>query len=344
MTLPQRPSPFSDANETLALVFIFVSVIAYSALPVLAAYAIKTVDPTVYVAKSFVQYATLQIGVWIIARHVVGAKPSGSVAGVLQWTPRTIMILMAAGALFAISYGALVTSFLFVDKAGATVLYEAWPIVVAVGLPVVLGARFRPLTAGDAIYLGVAFLGVAMIVLGGDAADPSQQIPEKTANAQWLGYGLALVSGLSMGAGIIVKGALMDALSGARQAVPVIAIIESAHRALGASVLIIFAVMVTRPPLAQWFALDLSTPFAFLELVGATSFWLAILSSRRSVITVVWFLTPLMAVCWLYLLGLAHINAFVLGGAVIIIAANVAAHRSSKRRPSHTGRPSSSVD
>jgi drug/metabolite transporter (DMT)-like permease len=315
-------------NEAHAIGLILLSALAYSLLPVLGAYSLESLSPPIYVAKSFFQYAILQACVWIVVRLAFRKENAGS-SRYIRHDPRTYATIIISGILIAASYTFLFTSFYMVNKAGASVLYEAWPILVTVGLPLFMRRRFERLTAVDFGYLALAFVGIILVIGGSADTETTTHGPSRDRSNTILGYMLAVSSGVTMAIAVIMKTHLMKALALNRTAIPVVVQVEATHRLAGGIVLLALAFMVTDVTLADMLRVDVSTAFAVVELVGASAFWFAIIATRRSIINLLWYLAPMLAVLWLNLLGLSTVSgSIVLGGALIIIA-NVLAQRRS---------------
>ena len=316
----------NDTHESRAIFFILIAVFAYSALPVLGAFSLETLDPTVFVAKSFFQYALLQAAAWLFFRFFFDKEVRVPPIE-LPRSGRTYGLLALAGILIASSYTCLFTSFHFINKAGASVLYETWPIFVTIGLPLFFKRRFERLDTADVVYILSAFVGVVMIINGSGATGPTGQPSLDGDAGQITGLVLATTSGITMAAAVIIKTHLMKTLILNRAAIPVVAFVESSHRLAGAIALFVVGMAMTDVSIDDLLRIDVSTAFALLELLGATAFWYAIIATRRSTINVLWYLTPMLAVIWLSLLGLAQINPAIVVGAALIIAANIMASR-----------------
>ena len=314
-------------DERLAIGFILLSALAYSLLPVLAAYALDTLDPLVYVAKSFFQYAILQTVVWALLRAVL--RRESPAPFLLGSFPRTCTVILVSGVLIGISYSCLFASFFMINKAGASVLYETWPILVTIGLPLLIKRRFHRLVAIDVVYIGIAFIGIVLVV-GSSAETESARLDRSQGETKmWLGYTLAISSAVSMALAVILKAHLMSALRLGRSAMPTIAYVEATHRLAGGTVLLAIACSLSEVTVDDLLRVDISMAFALLELVGASAFWLAIVATRRSIINLLWYLAPMLAVVWLGLLGLAQVSSPIVLGAALIIIANVLVQRRS---------------
>ncbi|MEM8636383.1 MAG: DMT family transporter [Pseudomonadota bacterium] len=316
----------NNRRESRAIFFILIAVFAYSALPVLGAFSLETLDPTVFVAKSFFQYSLLQAAAWLVFRFFFDKEVRVPPVELPQ-SGKTYGLLALAGILIASSYTCLFTSFHFINKAGASVLYETWPIFVTIGLPLFFKQRFERLDTADVVYILSAFIGVVMIINGSGGTEPTDQPSLDGEAGEITGLVLATSSGITMAAAVIIKTHLMKTLTLNRAAIPVVAFVESSHRLAGAVALLLFGIATTDVSLDNLLRIDVSTAFALLELLGASAFWYAIIATRRSTINVLWYLTPVLAVIWLSLLGLAQINLAIVAGAALIIAANIMASR-----------------
>jgi len=316
----------ADKRETRAVLFILIAVLAYSGLPVLGVYSLDSLEPSIFVAKSFFQYSFLQACVWLLAivllRKRVGAAPR-----VLPQTRKTYASLAIAGLLIAASYTCLFTSFYFINKAGASVLYETWPIFVTIGLPLFFSQRFERLSPSDVVYVLLAFVGVTMIISASGDTEQSNYVPFAASRPAVTGYVLATSSGLTMAIAVIVKTNLMKKVDLDRGAIPIVAFLECTHRGIGAVALYLFAILVAGVTPTDLFRVDVSTAFAAMELVGASTFWYAIIATRKSTINVLWYAAPMLAVVWLSILGLAEVSALIVIGAVLIITANILTRR-----------------
>ncbi len=313
-----------------------IAVLAYSLLPLLGAYSLETLPPMVYVAKSFVQYAALQAVIWLILRRLA-RRSSSNKAPSPHAPPGFHWKVFASGVLFAVSYTSLVSSFLLIDKAGASVLYESWPLFVTIGLPIMAHERFSALSGREVACMAIAFLGVAVIIAATAGGNNSPTNGPISLGNLSLGYALAITSALAMAGAVLLKTTLLEMRDFDWGLITFIVRIESLHRLVGAGVLLGFAIVIYDLPLRVWFQFDVSTAFALAELVGASAFWFAIASTRRSIISLLWYFVPLLAVVWLYLLGLAELRTMVVIGALLVISANLAAHTRKKhgKQPPH---------
>ena len=315
-----------NKRESLAIFFILIAVFAYSALPVLGAFSLDSLNPMVFVAKSFFQYSLLQAGTWLLWRLFFD-KGLRIPPTALPQASKSYGLLAVAGVLIAASYTCLFTSFHFINKAGASVLYETWPIFVTIGLPLFVKHRFERLGTADVLYILSAFIGVVMIINGSSATTPATQSLLDSGTGEFTGLVLATASGVTMAVAVIIKTHLMKAVLPNRTAVPVVAFVEGIHRLVGATALLLFAVSITEVSIEDLLRFDVSTAFALMELLGASAFWYAIIATRRSTINVLWYLAPMLAVIWLNLLGLAQINLAIVVGAALIIVSNIMASR-----------------
>ena len=220
------------------------------------------------------------------------------------------------------------------SKVGASIIIETWPIIAMFLAPMLISKAWDKLRFHDFVAALIALIGVAILMIE-DQKNLQMMFFDfsnymGTADFMSLvGIMAAFIGSLCLAASIILRAEISnriskDILGTEKQGVTCAFMAEFVCR------------MVALPStfFLMWvFADDLSIQIegiviasfigVFIFNIGAVAITVALLKATSSSISMLYYLTPVFAVIWLYLLGMAEITPLVIVGGVIVILANL---------------------
>lgn len=250
--------------------------------------------------------------------------------------------IIFSGAVNAVSHALLFQSFLYINKAAATIIYEVWPILVVLMIQRLVVGVYQQPRLGDYLLGVMAFAGLAIVTVSQPEMVGALQAGSGAPGADMfsadltLGFACALASAVCMAlsSALDVKINRRFALAMPFTISPIFAqALIKVPSTLAA--LLLFAVLAQASGEQSG---DLAARVAALDAeawrlviiagvgiiaLGAVSYHWANAATASPMINVLWYLTPVLSLIWFAQLGLAEITPAIAVGAILIISANL---------------------
>jgi drug/metabolite transporter (DMT)-like permease len=307
------------ANRSRAAVLMAISVAAYAAYPVLAVYARGEINPLLFVGVAHITALIASVMILFVWGALDRQNYIARAAEVLK-DRRACFWVAFGGTTNGISHAALFAAIYFAPPAVVTILYETWPIFGMYLFYFWMRSHYRSFLLSDYVFSFVAFIGLVIVITSSEETAADFTVGGDFA----FGVALALLSSITMalssGAGIRTT-----------------RFYEQNSPSLPASFMVqlvtkLFSGLV---PLAIGLSLPASGPptefgllLAFaagvgVVTIGASFYLVANTIARSSSINILYYVTPVLSLMLLALLGLDFVGPSVALGAILIIASNL---------------------
>lgn len=245
-----------------------------------------------------------------------------------QW-----MFLMMVGLVSTLYNLCFVLAMDMASRIGAAVIIESWPIIAMFLAPILITKKWDKIRGRDYVVGILALIGVSIIMIQGR--------PPKTSRVEELqsfissdmigmiGSGIALIGSICLALSIIFRAEVSQKIS-----------ILLAHKgkfdlrcsfigevicrlaALPSSLLLLW--IFPEDTFVTWSGAGYALAAGVLIFnLGSVAVTLALLRSTNPAINMLYYLSPVFAVVWLYWLDLTQLNYGVLVGGLLVIAANL---------------------
>lgn len=323
------------------VLFMLLSVFAYSLFPIIGAVVIDRVPAFLFIGLShgaaFIALALVFIGLTSAAapgrfdrrRIVAGARAE-------------LIPILFSGVVNAASHALLFQSFVYINKAAATIIYEIWPILVVLLIQRMMAGVYQRAGVTDYLLGLMAFSGLVIVTVSQPSvtnaiqSDAIGSLAGLFEQDLLLGLACALGAAVTMAVSTALDVKINRRFEGAMPftASPVFAQtlikIPSTLGALAIFALLNaaagesdpgFGALVAGISAVDW-GLALATGAGVIAL-GAVSYHWANAATASPMINVLWYLTPVLSLIWFAQFGLAEITPAIAVGAIMIIAANL---------------------
>jgi drug/metabolite transporter (DMT)-like permease len=302
----------------------FASVVLFSLYALLASIGLQSVDPVLFVMTAHLAAAAIAFG-WASTRWPRKKKK------LFKLPSRTWVLIVLTATAGAINHMCFMFALLKTSKAGATIIYETWPILTAWLAPVLIEKGWEQLRRMDYVFGLLAVAGVAFIVAGenrGMLNTLDFTLLQNIDQNKLEGYGLALVGSL----GVSISTALRRRVSkGFTEK-------YNGDRLLGVLLGSGFTRLATLPVFVIGYLLThdagaaTMTPNGFalaavtgvgVYLMGSLCYLFSVLRNPNPTIPVPDFIAPVMAVAWLWIFGHSSLTDIAIIGGLFVISANL---------------------
>ncbi|MBO9397435.1 DMT family transporter [Shimia sp. R9_2] len=309
------------------------SILAYSLFPLMGALGIRSMPPLLFIGFAHVvSFVTFVLLVRVRSR---GGQNIRLVLQELRTNADLRLYILLDAALNLASHSLLFYAFLFVSRTNATVIFEIWPLFGMIGTSILLRDHFDTLSQRSFVLGLVAMLGLALVVWAGQAYDADPQV----ASEPWRGALSAMGSAVAMAISVAlhVKSRLIVGnIKGITDAAIVVNIpTKACSSAFFVLLLLVFQPWERIASVGTEFWIYVVLTGAFVVSTGSAAYSEALARSKRSEIILFWYLTPLIAVFWLWLFGLDQISETLVLGGLFILSANLLLHVKADEGPAY---------
>lgn len=315
------PEGFYPGGNAMAISMMLFSVLVWSLFPLIGALGIDDLGIFDFIAWIFViNFATAWLMMKLIpsVRHV--KLPKWRALGRKTWGEILIGCLT-----MNISLACLLTAFSYMSKAGATIIYEVWPIVAMYMTPLLIRNKgWDKISGRDLFFSVLAFIGIGFIIHPEIEAQGGFFLQEDwKLNALILS--LPFLGGVFMSVSSVMKARISHNLEVPGNPLASVLFVKMTFSlviALSTIPFILFwpdqtSVFTTQSILVLLFA------GVAIYTLGDVAYTLAVLGSSKSNIVVLWFLVPIFSVIWLWLAGESAITPWIILGSLMIISSNL---------------------
>ena len=211
------------------------------------------------------------------------------------------------------------------SKISAAIIIEAWPIIAMFLAPILVSKTWKDVTLIDYVAGVVALVGVLILMTQGNI----QNLLDGTNLMSVVGAMLAFIGSVCLALSILFRAEISNRIafifsSSAKHNLRTTFMGEAICRilALPSSLLLLFI-----------FPEDIYLSFegltygvltgVFIFNIGSVAVTLAMLRASSSSINMLYYLSPILAVVWLYFSGLAEWNNALLYGGALVILSNI---------------------
>lgn len=299
------------SKRSRAIVYMLIDSVSYSLIPVLAALSSSRVAPELYVLFALITAVATYLTLYpkIIFRD---AKR--------LFTRQTFWLAALSGFAFTISQVVLVASYQFAQNSYIpTVIFQIYPIFIVL-IAIILGISSERLRLPTILLMTLALLGV-LLVFYEDLSVPEMQ--------DIIASGMALFSAIALAVNVICVirlSPLLESIQINETASPLLAnfISRIFSLATAAPLLLIFTLRPTDVNIS-WDGLLLVLFYgAFCLCIGSVFYFKALrITDKELSIHLLSYLSIVMSVAWLWLLGEGRLTPLILIGTACILVANI---------------------
>jgi drug/metabolite transporter (DMT)-like permease len=309
------------------------SIAAYSLFPLIGALSTQTLPPWLFIGLSHVvSFLTFACFVGASSGGLTRCKMA------LQATrkdPSLVWYLLLDGILNPISHFLLFFSFVHIAKTNATVIFETWPLFGMLGTTLLMKKHFERLSKRSFSLGVIALLGLALVVWAGQSDENDLGSSTSVTLGTLAAAGAAITMAISVSVHVKAR-IIVGTLPEMRNAALITNVLTKAISAV-----IFILVVILWQPWPAMAQIDLRLLLfillngAFIVSIGSITYSEALAVGGRSEVILLWYLTPLLAVIWLWLLGLGDITETLVLGGLFIISANVLLHARADDGPAY---------
>jgi len=321
------------------LISMTLALIIWSLYPLAAVYGLESMN---YMEIIFYVYLWAAIGSTIICFVYLALSKRLRQTWEIQrslpfkaYGPAFLSGLFAGG-----SHALFIISLTMTDKAAASLLFEAWPVIALVATPLLMKKKWKKVSFKEFCLGGFALLGVVIVILSdeklfsnvqGGASDLSQMLDIK----QLGGYILAFLGGYLTALFVLLRGVYAQNFSALNNGIASSLISEFVSRVLGFFFFFIVYFIFQDMIGLENFQNDVfSLPLIFIGggifVIGGMLFTYSILNANSPTIHIICYLIPIFAVIWLCLMGKSTLGIGLIIGSVIVVGSNIALYFSQK--------------
>lgn len=302
----------------LPVIYMMFSVLVWSLFPLVSIFGISDLSVLDYIVATYL-VSFLAIGAVLLCAPAEKRRALPSLAGLGD----VVLMEIAIGCVTVLlSLVCLLTSYTYISKAGATVIFEVWPIIAMYITPLLISKNWERITAQDLMFSVLAFAGIAFLMY---PETQDEFFVGGVSAFSLLCLLLPLLGGVFMAVASVLKARVSHKLE--NKALPVLSLLKvQMIFNLGVIVLALPAMLVL-PDRPSTFTIENIMAVIFIGLVvhtlGNVAYTMGVLRSTKSNISVLWYLMPIFSVVWLWLAGQSEITNYVVLGTIFIITSNL---------------------
>ena len=213
------------------------------------------------------------------------------------------------------------------SKVGAAIIIELWPLFAMFLAPLFISKTWNKLGLRDYLIGGIGIVGVVVVSYDASGAESFLSLFGNGGTESITGILLALIGGLFVAVSIVLSSEVGNRISKHilqedKPTVKCAAIAEVVRRlvALPPSFLLLWAFKDDLAWTVNGIYVSVATGIVVFT-IGSLLMRVALLNAKSSNINMLYYISPVLAVLWLCLLGIGELSGgIVLGGALVIIA------------------------
>ncbi len=297
------------------------SVLTYSFFPLIGVGVVTHTEPVLFVglahAFAFATLSWTSVTVWRRGEIADPARLRRCV------TTRPYLAQSAlSGFANAASHASLFASFLYINSAASTMLYEVWPIGAIIAIRRLLPDRYQRITLREWVLTGLALAGAGLLV----RAELSHGLSVGAHQTKPIIHGLilALVSALLMAVSSSLDASLCHKLRDVVDPLLQPVITQNVVKAFSSTGAIVAGIVIFHagPPAASAIGLAAVVGVAIIAL-GVVTYHAGNILAQSAAVNSLWYLTPVLSLLWLCAFHGVTVSPEVALGAMIILGANI---------------------
>lgn len=243
-----------------------------------------------------------------------------------QLDKRGISLILFSAITSIACHGLFFTALTFSHKGAVSLVYEIWPIIAVVATPFIMRKEWKPVGLQEFIISIFSLIGIGFIIISHENIEFSLSQGTNFFDADFnylslLGYVLAFIGAYCCALSIVTKGAVTEYFQPLNDDMATTFISEVYSRVLAVIIL-----LIAFPFYSQYFDfgnIHIASSFfvGFVVMImGGALYTVALLKTDRVTIHIIYYLVPVLAVIWLWLMGKTTISmGLFIGGAIIIL-------------------------
>lgn len=294
------------------------SVLSWSLFPLVSAWGIDQLSVFDYILWTYV----VGLAASCLILVAIPKRARASLPQVRHIDRRLFAEIFIGCLTVLLSFACLLSSFKYLSRTSATVVYEIWPIIAMYITPVLIRKRWEKIVTKDLVFSLLSFIGIAFLLY------PEKQDPFVNGEVVWRDLWrlfLPLLGGIFMAVASVMKSRVSRTMNNKNHPIGSL---------LKVQIFFSFGVVLLSIPFALFWPDKPSVYTAdnimailfigvFIHTLGNVTYTMAVLKSRKSNIVILWYLMPIFAVVWLWMAGLGDITSYVILGTVCIITSNL---------------------
>ncbi|TVQ84309.1 MAG: DMT family transporter [Micavibrio sp.] len=303
----------------MAVILMMLSVLAWSAYPVVAAWGIEKIaiwDFIFWTHVFSVGSAWLMLQLSPAARRVKYQK---------FWEySRTVKLHLFYNIVaFLASQVCLLGSFYYISKAGATIAFETWPIFTMYVAPLLLKKTWETIPKRDYMFAVIALIGVCFILY--PEIENEFFIGEDITPLHYGAIALPLIGGFLMAVATSFKASAAHKVE--VDGHPIISLLSLVSAMGWYFIPVTGAFALFWPGKESIYTPENVAAMAIVGVgiltMGGLFYTWALLRASRANITVLWYFVPLFSAVWFWWTGISEITDYIVIGAILIISSNL---------------------
>lgn len=304
----------------MAVFLMMFSVVVWSLFPLISAWCIDFVSTFDYIFWMFLINCFTS---FFLLKTVPSARKA-ALPKVMS-LPRMVKFEIIIGCLtILLSIACLLTAFFYMSKAGATIVYEVWPIVAMYATPLLIKKGWDKISARDMFFSVLAFGGVGFIYYPEIVSEGGFFLEGFNIRDLYIML-LPFLGGVFMAISSVLKARISHNLECEGNPLASVLFVKMLFSMVVAVLCVPFLLFWPDAPSQYTMMTILGMLFTGVMTwtFGDVAYTLAVLKANKSSIMVLWFLVPVLSVVWLWMAGESVITAYVVLGAIIIISSNL---------------------
>lgn len=241
---------------------------------------------------------------------------------------RAYVTIIISGIAGVLCHGFFIIALTLANKGGVSLLYESWPVIAVVATPFLMKKTWKEVSLKEFLISMIALIGVAIIILSDKdinifSSDPKSLTDSMDYTALG-GYILAFSGGYMCAVLVVTKGVFAEHFKDLNDDVGTTLVSEVFSRIVSMilmSIIFIFLAQDLNIENIHWGASFFIGFIVFV--VGGALYTYGLLKSDRPTVHIIYYFVPVLAVIWLWLVGVTEINAGLFIGGAIVLFANI---------------------
>lgn len=220
------------------------------------------------------------------------------------------------------------------SKIGAAIIIEAWPIIAMFLSPILITKNWTRVRMTDYIAGVLALIGVVMIMGGGEAGTVGgdswmRRVFGGDDIVSMIGAFVALIGSISLALSIIFRAEISNRLaqmlsSSGKFDLRCSFLGETVCRIAALPSTLLLLLIFPEDTYLSWSGVGYAMIAGVLIFnIGSVAITLALLRAPSPTINMLYYISPVLAVLWLYLMGQSGMTVSVIFGGVLVILANL---------------------
>lgn len=306
----------------MAVMMMLFSVLVWSLFPLVSSLGINDLGIFDYIVWIFIINF---IASWSMLRLIPSVRhvklPKWRALGRKTWVEIMIGCLT-----MNLSLACLLTAFSYMSKAGATIIYEVWPIVAMYLTPLLISNKgWDKISARDLFFSVLAFAGIGFIIHPEIEAQGGFFLQQEEGTWNTIVLCLPFLGGVLMSVSSVMKARISHNLEVPGNPLASVLFVKMTFSLVIALLTVPFVLFW--PDQTSTFTMQsvLVLLFAGIAIytLGDIAYTLAVLGSSKSNIVVLWFLVPIFSVIWLWIAGHSEVTPWIILGSLMIISSNL---------------------